>query len=662
MFSLAELNSEQQQAVKCTEGRVLILAGAGSGKTKVLTCRTAHLIENQSVCPENILGLTFTNKAAAEMRSRLSSLVGSAKAAKVNFTTFHSFCMQVLKEDIHFLGYTSKFSLYDETDLQRLLNSIVREALDHEGDLPSMGSLISNLKKANTSGFLDIDQFQFNSKWHEELLVKVYHSLKSALRAYNAVDFDNLLCLTVELFEKFADVLDRYQDRYRYIMIDEYQDTNQVQLKLAELLAKKYNNLCVVGDDDQSIYGWRGAEIKNILSFGEAKVIKMEQNYRSSNIILEAANAVIKNNCDRYPKALWSSKVGSELIQVFHAPDEDLEAECVVKQIVDLRQKEKLVWSDFAILYRSNSLARSFEKALLQASWSMDGKWFRGIPYEVFGGAEFYDRKEVKDILAYMRVISNELDQEALLRIVNLPTRGVGEDSLDKITRYNRSKKIPLFEVIKKITECEDLKFEIGISGKAQTGLKQFIDIIEEAKKVFHSQTFSASIKWLVETINYQKAIRDDVKSQKMRDFKWSNVMEFIETTKAYDLPDNSLSLENFLANTALRDQISKSNKSCVGDKVKLMTFHSSKGLEFKACYLVGIEDHIIPHEKSMLETGVEEERRLMYVAITRAKKFLTISMSRSRLIRGEKKPTKPSRFLNEIPKHLFEIVDWRSI
>ncbi|MBX7066902.1 MAG: UvrD-helicase domain-containing protein [Parachlamydiales bacterium] len=631
MKSQPSLNAPQQQAVETVNGRVLVLAGAGSGKTRVIIHRIAHLIR-LGVDPSGILGLTFTNKAAAEMRHRVEGLIGEV-GKQVTLCTFHSFCMQVLRKEIEKLGYTKEFSLYDERDMQRLVQQLARDMLGHEGELPSLAPTRAALAEAANQG-LSAEE----TTWHDTFSKDLYVRLNSSLRAYNAVSFDSLITLTIQLFEEHPKILEKYQDRFRYLMIDEYQDTNPAQFRLAELLAGKYNNLCVVGDDDQSIYGWRGAEVKNILNFKADHIIKLEQNYRSISAILDAANAVIKNNQNRHGKSLWSASKSPELIEVFNAPTDVEEANAVVSRLLRFKE-QNFRWRDMAILYRSNALSRQFEMALMQASWqNRDGKWMRGIPYEVFGGMEFSERAEIKDLLAYLRVIANPVDQEALLRIINVPRRGISDAYLDELTKANRSQNVPLWNLLEK----EDKK-----------AVKAFVDLIEEAQRRFKEPPFGEAMSWLIEKINYKKAIEEDVKSEKMRAFKWENVQECVNALAEA----KEESLQDFIANTTLNRQMHTSQKK-TDDKVHLMTFHSAKGLEFPICFLVGLEDGILPHEKSMMQTGLEEERRLFYVGITRAQQFLTLSMARARLKMGKAHPTNPSRFLYEIPKTLFKVTD----
>lgn len=668
------LNPPQRHAVETVEGRVLILAGAGSGKTRVLTLRMAHLIKNLKISPKAILGLTFTNKAAAEMRHRMAALVDPKLAKQVTLSTFHSFCMQLLRNEAAKLGYTQQFSLYDEKDVQRLIASIARDLLEHEGEMPSLASTVAAISQAKNRGLRPEEISGTGSEWHDQFTRTLFQRLHDSMRAYNAMDFDNLICQTVELFDRCPEVLERYQEQYRYLMIDEYQDTNPIQSKLAAQLSAKYQNLCVVGDDDQSIYGWRGAEVKNILKFEQATVVTLEQNYRSTNHILKAANGVIKNNRERHPKALWSSRGEGEPIEVFFAPNEKEEAEAVVRRLVKLREEHHLKWSDFAILYRSNALSRQFELALASYTWKEGEQWIRGIPYQVFGGLEFYERREVKDILAYLRVVSNPLDQEALLRSINQPRRGIGEAALDALTSFNRDRNIPLWDVLlatvsssAKIGGLDEIRSEL--CKKAAEGIRSFVQVIEEAKQRFQQNTFKEGLEWLIERIQYQKAIAEEVKSEQMRSFKWENVQEIITAIGEYeqetlDNPEKSASLQDFLSSVPLgnADDNFHRKKGRLSNAVNLMTFHSAKGLEFPVCFLVGMEDHIMPHEKSLKETGIEEERRLMYVALTRAMRHLTISMAQQRMRMGKLCASRPSRFLMEIPQELLKPTLWGAV
>jgi len=649
--NIMKLNEPQEKAVRTVKGRVLVLAGAGSGKTRVIVHRVAHLIQDLNVPPTAILGLTFTNKAAAEMRHRLETLIGKPLAKQVTLSTFHSFCMQVLRKEIEKLGYTREFSLYDEGDLQRLIQQLTREMLGHEGELPSLGPTKAALADAANQGF-SAEEAE-GGTWHDSFSKDLYVRLQTTLRSYNAVSFDNLISLTIRLFEEHPKTLEQYQERFRYLMIDEYQDTNPAQFRLAELLAAKYQNLCVVGDDDQSIYGWRGAEVKNILQFKADHTIKLEQNYRSTSNILAAANAVIGHNKNRHEKKLWSAGSASDPIEIFNAPTDLEEAQGVVQRLMVWKEKG-FKWRDMAVLYRSNALSRAMEAALIQASWQnpISNKWMRGIPYEVFGGLEFAERGEIKDLLAYLRAIANPQDEEALLRIINVPRRGISDAFLDKLTQENRSLNVPLWNLLEEIAQGN--KTFPG-HARAVGGISSFVNLMKMAAKRFETPPLSETLSWLIEAINYKKAIEEEVKSEKMREFKWENVQECINALAQHE----NDSLQDFIATTTLnRQSIESHTKQTNEDRVHLMTLHSAKGLEFPICFLIGLEDGILPHEKSMKQTGLEEERRLFYVGITRAQKHLTLSMARARMRMGKTNPTNPSRFLHEIPKALFKATD----
>lgn len=654
---LFSLNPQQRQAVECTEGRLLILAGAGSGKTKVLTLRMAYLI-NRGISPSAILGLTFTNKAAKEMKDRVGQLVGK-KGKEVTLCTFHSFCMTVLRKHIHKLGYTSQFTLYDEKDVLRLIKQIARDSLEIDGELPSLEPTIKAIAHAQNNALDPKSLSDTGSEWHDEFARDVFSKYKQYMRAYNAVDFDSLLTLALDLFRRFPEVLEEYHHLYRYIMIDEYQDTNHVQFQLATLLSQKFGNLCVVGDDDQSIYGWRGAEVRNILEFPADATVKLEQNYRSTNTILKAANEVIAKNSSRHGKKLWSAKGEGEKIELFFAPGEIQEAEAIVARLVQMRKEKALKWKECALLYRSNSLARPLEAALRKQVWQKGEGFTRGIPYRVFGGQEFYERKEVRDLAAYLRVIVNPLDQEAFLRVINQPRRGIGEKGLDLLTAKARRLGIPVWEIVQEV--LIDPK-EIEISERCLGGLRQFVSLIQHGQALFKEKSFSTALAAIVDRTDFKRAIAEEVKSEKMRKFKWENIQEFLKSAKEWEEEQANASLPDFLEQVQLDNSFSQKRSLQQEDSVSLMTFHSSKGLEFPVVFLVGVEDHIIPHEKSMEDTGIEEERRLMYVAITRAKERLVISMSKQRGRMGKMQASRPSRFLSEIPKEFLFLNRWDAL
>ncbi len=656
------LNPEQQAAVVATEGRVLVLAGAGSGKTAVLTHRIAYLIAHCKVEPGAILGLTFTNKAAKQMCERLKKMVPSHAAQKVHLLTFHSFCAKLLRQEIHHLGYTKHFSIYDEEDQKRLLKHVAKDTLNHEGELPSLAPIQEAIARAKTRG-LRPDEMQ-----ESDLVRTLYGRFETALRAYNAIDFDSLLTLVVTLFEEHPRVLKTYQEKYRYLLIDEYQDTNPIQYKIASMLSREHRNLFVVGDDDQSIYGFRGADIKNILTFESDTIIKLQKNYRSTPPILAAANSVIKNNKERHSKTLQSTAAKGDLISLFHTQTEEEEAKEVVRRIALLKTEKELQWSDMAILYRSNHLARTFETALLEATWRKGEEWVRGIPYAVYGGLDLAHRSEIKDVIAFLKVIANPNDEEALLRIINVPRRGISNQALDTITAYCRSHGYPLMETLKELIDLPQKHEEAlaSLSKQAKGGIAALVEALLNARQKMESHSIAEGAKWLLQTIDYQKAINEEAKSEKVRQFKWDNVLSILEMITTYEKERTQAaeeaSLSDFLANTLLDTTYAeRSGKSKSENRVSVLTIHSAKGLEFEACFLTCLEDNLLPHEKNDSPQGLEEERRLFYVALTRAKKHLTLSMARTRKRMGKVSKTTPSRFLFEIPKELIVTESVRS-
>lgn len=634
------LTEQQERAVKTTTGRLLILAGAGSGKTRVIVQRIAYLIREKKVNPEKVLGLTFTNKAADEMRQRLYALIGSKVAKKVTLSTFHSFCMGVLREHIHHLGYTNNFSLYDEKDRLRLVTYLTKDLLKIEKELPSLTPTLDDMAKVKN------DQIKIDDL--DSLTKEIFEETEKAMRSYNAVDFDSLIPLCLKLFNEREDVLNSMQEKYHYLMIDEYQDTNPCQNALAEKLCSKYQNICVVGDDDQSIYGWRGANVSHILHFKADHTVKLEQNFRSTENIIQGANALIKKNKTRHNKNLFSKNPIESAIKVFHAPNEEKEALAVVQKLLHLKKEKNLNWNQIAILYRSNILSKNMEMALIGACWKKEDSWVRGIPYKIYGGLEFSKRAEIKDLFAYLRYINNPSDTEALLRIINLPRRGVSNQTLDILTTYQRTHKIPLYKLLEKIPE------HLSISKKGQIGIQDFLKKIQEARKEFSSISLAKALENFIDQIDYKKAIKEDVKSEKMQQFKWENVQSVINSLKHYEEEEEKPNLAHFISTSMLNKEQRESKKTVQEDKVSLLTLHSAKGLEFEACFIIGLEDHLLPHEKSLAETGIEEERRLFYVGMTRAKKYLTLSMAQVRRQMGAEKKTSPSRFLFEIPKDLY--------
>lgn len=629
-------NAEQKKAIQTTDGLILILAGAGSGKTKVIIERIAHLIKEKQVPPSAILGLTFTNKAADEMKERLSSLIGK-KAKDVLLSTFHSFCVKLLREEIKHLGFTSSFSLYDEKDMHRLAKDLAHE-ISGDQTIPSLQGTLDEL--ATQKNKAD-ESFAFTP-----FTKKLAQKLKKAMRAHNAVDLDSLIPLTLELFQEYPDILGKYQENFRYIMIDEYQDTNGAQSQLLYLLAKKHKNLCVVGDDDQAIYGWRGAEVRNILSFPHNTLIKLEENFRSTSIILDAANEVIAKNKNRHGKALWTQRKSQNPIELFHAPSPEEEAKGIVFRILQYK-KMGIPFDEMAILYRSNALSRHFERALIQASYQDKDKWRRGIPFEIYGGLAFSETKEAKDLIAFLKLLDNPHDHDALLRIINVPKKRVSSNTIDILSSLHKKEKKPMWEYLKRIDGFSD------IPGREKSALSFLVKNVEDAKQ---KKGLYTSIHSLLHHLDYKKSIQEESSSEKAAMFKLDNMEELLSALKGYEeislKEDKTPSMKEFL--TSANITAPKSKKKGFG--VKMMTFHSAKGLEFEACFLTCLEDHILPHEKCY---DIEEERRLFYVALTRAKRYLCLSMARKRKKHKKMRATLPSRFLHDIPKKLFGFSVW---
>ncbi|MCH9811718.1 UvrD-helicase domain-containing protein [bacterium] len=604
-----KLNPPQEKARTTIKGRVLVLAGAGSGKTSVLTERILHLINDHQVPPESILGLTFTNKAAKEMRERIAKKTGKKLAAQIPLFTFHGFCLGVLKKEIGHLGYTGTFSLYDEKDKQRLEDEVYEKLDEKENE--------------------EITQENFRT------------GMMEVLKAYNAVDFDGLLELTVELFRDHPAILEKYQEQFQYVMVDEYQDTNPIQYELIKYLTEKRGNLFVVGDDDQSIYGFRGAEVDHILSFPYDTMVKLEENYRSTQPILDIANSVIGKNSSRHEKILFSKNKSGNKPRIFHAPTEAEEAESIIHRMLYLKKEKNLEWNDIAILYRSNSLTKPFEVALMQASWNDGTKYVRGIPYHVVQGTSFYQRAEVKDLFAYLKVLHNPKDTTALLRILNYPKRGISPKTVEVLNKEAARMNCSVFDTL----EYYD---HLDISAQGKIGISIFNSIIEKAQT---KKSLADKVSFLIEELDLKNEIRKEVKSEQAQIFKIDNLTTCTEMAEAAD--KENASLGDFVNSSLLDDHMHTKDRRNQG--VNLLTFHSAKGLEFKACFIVCLEDGIMPHEKSLEEGGLEEERRLFYVAITRAKRYLYLSMARKRLFRGKPISKNACRFLFEIPKEALE-------
>ena len=635
------LNPMQREAVFTTEGPLLVLAGAGSGKTRALTHRVAYLIEEKGVKPWNILAITFTNKAASEMRERVNQLVDFG-ADSVWVSTFHSLCVRILRRFIENLGYTTDFSIYDSDDTKTLMKQIFKDLEVNQKVLKERGVLgvISSAKNEMISPEEFLLSAKADGDSRLQRIGELYMEYQKRLKKNNALDFDDLLVKTVELFQAKQEVLEYYQDRFRYIMVDEYQDTNTVQFKLVSLLAAKYRNICVVGDDDQSIYRFRGANIKNILSFEEtfpgAKVIKLEQNYRSTKMILDSANEVIKNNAGRKDKTLWTeNEVGERPVFREFGSSFD-EAEWVVRDIV----KKGGPWKDYAILYRTNAQSRLFEEKCIAYN----------LPYRLVGGVNFYQRKEIKDILCYLKTIANGRDDLAVQRIINVPKRGIGAMSVARVNMFAMENDMSFYEALERVQAVPGI-------GKAALKIGVFTDQIGEFRKMLREEkTIKDVIEAVLEKTGYREELKEEGEVE--AESRLENIEELINKAVSYWESADEPSLSEFLEEVALVADIDSMDES--EDRIILMTLHSAKGLEFPYVYLVGMEDGLFPSMMSLMEgpEALEEERRLCYVGITRAEKRLTLTAAKSRMVKGEMQYARTSRFINEIPDVCLERPD----
>ena len=639
MSDLELLNREQQEAVLHVDGPLLILAGAGSGKTRVLTYRIAHLIDECGVNPWNILAITFTNKAAGEMRERVDKIVGYGSES-IWVSTFHSTCVRILRRYIDRLGYDTNFTIYDTEDQKTVMKSVCQK-LQLDSKLYKERMLLNVISHAKDE-YISPNEFLLEAKgdFRQEKIAQAYVEYQKELKKNNALDFDDLLVKTVELFQSCPDVLEYYQNRFRYIMVDEYQDTNTVQFKFISTLARQYRNLCVVGDDDQSIYKFRGANIRNILDFEkvfpDAKVVKLEQNYRSTQNILNAANGVIANNRGRKEKALWTENEQGEpiLFQQFQNGYE--EAEYVAGEISKKVRNGEAEYADFAVLYRTNAQSRLFEEKFLYAN----------IPYKIVGGVNFYSRKEIKDILAYLKTIDNGKDDLAVRRIINVPKRGIGNVTLAKVQAYADSRDISFFEALEEAGEIQGL-------GKAALKIQPFVHLIHEMRLSLADMSMQDLIQAILDKTGYAEELKnEDTDESKAR---LENIDEFINKAVTYEEGAEEPNLSGFLEEVALVADIDSVEDG--DNRVLLMTLHSAKGLEFPYVYLAGMEDGLFPSYMSIAADDpteeIEEERRLCYVGITRAMKELTITCARCRMVRGETQYNNVSRFVREIPPEL---------
>lgn len=635
---LTGLNKEQQQAVQHTEGPLLILAGAGSGKTKVLTVRIAHLLA-QGVNPYEILAITFTNKAAKEMKSRVEGLVGDV-ANRIWLSTFHSFCAKFLRFEIDsFLGYNSNFTIYDTSDSQAVIKAALK-ALNLDDKYYSVGAMIAAISDAKNKLLFASDFRKQARDFYQQKVADVYEYYERELRKNNALDFDDLLLVAVKLLQSNAAVLDKYSHRFRYVMIDEYQDTNHAQYVLAKLLASHWKNIAVVGDADQSIYAWRGADIQNILDFEKdypnCTSIKLEQNYRSTKIILDAANAVIDNNEGRPEKNLWTDKIEGAKIQHFTAQSEHEEAAFIGDTIAKKHDIHDVPYGDMAILYRTNAQSRVLEEALIK----------RALPYTMVGGTKFYDRKEIKDVLAYLRVLYNPFDDLSLLRIINVPKRSIGATTVAKLQDYAREKGTSLFMTLTQLHLIDSIK------GKTKEKLEEFGILIFTLVSEMEDKTVLDILESILDRTGYLAQLEESTDPQDQA--RAENIGELLSVAKDFQDTNPSGTVEDFLEQVALVNDVDSFEQEEA--KVTLMTLHAAKGLEFPIVFLCGLEEGLFPHSRTLMNPEeIEEERRLAYVGITRAEKELYISNATTRTVFGRTSSYLPSRFIDEIPEELVD-------
>lgn len=633
-----KLNPMQQEAVFHTEGPVLVLAGAGSGKTRVLTHRAVYLIEEKGVNPWHIMAITFTNKAAGEMRERIDKLVGFGSES-VWVSTFHSTCVRILRRYIDRLGYDTNFTIYD-TDDQKILMKDICKRLKIDTKIHKEKSFLGVISSAKDE-LISPEEFTLRAAgdYSKERQAAVYREYQAELRKNNALDFDDLIVKTVELLQNDVEVLNNYQERFRYIMVDEYQDTNTAQFHFIKLLAEKYRNLCVVGDDDQSIYKFRGANIKNILNFEEiypdAKVIKLEQNYRSTCNILNAANGVIANNVGRKVKELWTENEEGEKVNFEQFDTAYEEADYIAKDIQEKIREGRFEYGNCAILYRTNAQSRLFEEKFVVSN----------IPYKIIGGVNFYARKEIKDLLAYLKTIDNGRDDLAVRRIINIPKRGIGVTTINRVQDYASEQELSFYNALRAADE-------ISTIGKAGIKIKSFVNLIQTMRSKEKYLSVSQLLQEIIEETGYVAELEAENTDEARA--RIENIDELVSKAVAYEQAEESPSLSGFLEEVALVADIDNLQEG--SDYVVLMTLHSAKGLEFPNVYLAGMEDGIFPSYMTIISedpADIEEERRLCYVGITRAMKNLSITCAKQRMIRGETRYSKVSRFVKEIPRDL---------
>ena len=657
MPDLETLNPQQRDAVETIRGPVLILAGAGTGKTRVITFRIAHMVEC-GIAPGNILGVTFTNKAAREMKERVSKLLGGRqrgkdgkKAEGPTVSTFHSLCARILREHIEVLGYKRNFVIYDESEQLGAIKKIMAQ-ISAKGEKTDPAAILAMLSKFKNGGERAAVFADESVRAMAEHVRKRY---ESALHACNAVDFDDLILLTLRLFREHPEALEACRAKYRYVMVDEYQDTNAAQFELVHSLTKEHRNLCVVGDDDQSIYGWRGAEISNLLDmekhFPEVKVVKLEQNYRSTNTILDAVNAVIKNNARRRGKQLWSQKGQGGKITLHAFESDEEEARTIVEEIEFQRMAKRVPWGSQAILFRTNQQSRPLEMALRQAR----------VRYHLIGGQSYFDRREIRDFLAFLKVMLNPHDDVSLLRIANVPARGLSDVTMERLLAASHERKGSVFAAM------HNPVVQATFQARTRECIEQFVGLIERTRAALSNPEFAkdpqALQKWanhFLNEIGYLEDLRRGEKNVEAADARVRSVQDLLGDLDAHSDPGSPLHerLQGFLEEVALDNEREEDKDDNVGDAVTLITMHSCKGLEYPHVYVVGLEDGLLPHSRSKVEGTMDEERRLFYVAVTRAQERLTLSHCESRKKYGQAMPCHPSPFLNELPPEYVEHAD----
>ncbi|MDP6332204.1 MAG: UvrD-helicase domain-containing protein [SAR324 cluster bacterium] len=642
MNSLKTLNAQQKEAVTTLDGPIMILAGAGSGKTRVIIQRIAYLIQKKQIPPQQIIAVTFTNKAAEEMRKRLQGIL-SGKQEGIHLSTFHSLGVGLLRNSIHHLGYRSNFIIYDTRDQFSVIKTIMEDQDFDDSELIDAKSVHYEICQAKSTGVLPEEFMDQHASQQKQLVGKIFRHYQKTMKGCNAIDFDDILNLTVTLFEEYPEVMDSLTERFRYIMVDEYQDTNHIQYKLLRHLTKRHRNLCVVGDDDQSIYGWRGAEVKNILDFErnypDVKFIRLEQNYRSTQKILTAANQVISENTQRMPKKLWSEKHVGEKLDWLLADSEEEELEAVTRKIRTKIMQQGRRYLDYSILYRSNFQSRLVEEALREAK----------IPYRMLGGTSFYDREEIRDALAYLKVIQNPNDEVSLHRIINTPRRGIGKTSLIKAYEYCHEKHLPLFKVMRDARKYERIPKDSAFKMEIFTG------IISNYKQRFANEVLGTVLKDLLDEIGYLRFLETRSGDAKTRERRIMNVLELQVSVRKFSDKFPEANLQSFLERVSLFTQ-SDNDPETKADQVSIMTLHSAKGLEFPFVFMVGMSEGVFPNNRAIEEGGEDEERRLCYVGITRAQQELTFSMAKSRKRYGESIKQEPSRFLLNIDPELLAV------